>query len=156
MRIPRVTPQQPLTYLWERHREMMRRIVAGDKPIEIARDMNMTPTRMSIIMNSPAFKNELARLSSKADEAALDIRTRIRGSAVKAMDLLEQALDPKAALHQSLSGANKVKVAQDMLDRDGHGAVQKAQVNVNHAHLTGDDIAELRRRRAARLMETNG
>jgi len=150
VRIPKVPVKQPLTHLWERHREIMRRLISGHRPSDIAKDLGMTNTRMSIIMNSPAFKSELARLSRRADEAALDIQGRIAKSAVQAMALLEQALDPTAALHQKLSAAKVVDTAQDMLDRAGHSAIKRQQIESVSTTLTSDDIAQLRAAREAR------
>lgn len=150
MRIPKVPVKQPLTYIWERHKEIMRRLISGHKPIDIAADMDMTPARLSIIMNSPAFKEELARLSRRADEAAVDIQGRIAKSAVKAMDLIEQALDPSQEMHQKLSAGKIIDISQDMLDRAGHGAVKRAQIESVSTTLTRDDIAQLREARQAR------
>lgn len=121
------------------------------KPIEIARDMGMTPGRVSIIMNSPAFKNELARMSEKANEKAFDIGGRIKESSIKAMDLLEKVLDPAAAEFQQANIGLKVKVAQDMVSRAGYAPVTKVQAQVAHAVLTSDDIALLRQRRDERV-----
>ena len=75
MRVPdeHKTPAQPLTHLWERHKEIARRLVAGDRQKDIADDMKMTYSRMSIICNSPAFKTQIQRLSMGADNNALQV-----------------------------------------------------------------------------------
>lgn len=142
-----IEPMQPLTHLWERHREIMRRLVAGERPTEIAHALGFTTSRMSIIMNSPAFKNELARLSRSADEKAADISGRIKESSIKAMNLLERILIPDSAEARETHINQKIKVAQDMLNRAGHSPILRAQVQHAHAVVTADDIMKLRQRR---------
>lgn len=136
------TPKQPITYLWERHREIIRRLVAGDKQVDIARDLNMTQGRLSIICNSPAFQNQLRRISEGADEVAKDVQTRIQELSNDAITVLETAiLNGKA---EGLNLKTRAAIAQDVLDRAGHGSVKKVQ-SVDIV-LTGNDIEEMRSR----------
>lgn len=145
-RVPRrAVPSQPITHLWERQKEIARRLVAGHRQIDIARDYNMTPGRISIICNSPVFKKYLASLSTIREERAVDIGEKIREGATKGAELLVDILSNDNA-HISL----KAKVAMDLLDREGHGKVTKVQTEVTH-HLTGDRIAELKRLREEKL-----
>jgi len=144
MRVPTGNiPFQPLTHLWERHNEIARRLVSGDRPIDIAHSMGMTTSRLSIIMNSPAFKMRVAELSALANKSAADVQTRINELAVDSMAILESVIRDRKA--EGISPALKIKVAQDVLDRAGYSAVQKTA----SLSLTGDDIDELRRRRDA-------
>lgn len=143
MRVPTGNiPSQPLTHLWERHNEIVRRVVAGDRPIDIAHQMGMTTSRMSIIMNSPAFKARVAELSALANKNASDVQGRISELAIESMTILEDAIRAK---QEGVSPALKIKVAQDVLDRAGYSAVQKTA----SLSLTGQDIDELRKRRDA-------
>lgn len=124
----------------------MRRLVAGERPIEIASSLGMTTARLSIIMNSPIFKQELARLSTGADRGAIDVAGRIQETSIKAMEILESLLDGRA-VDKGMTSFQQAKLAQDMLDRAGHGAVQKRQVAVMSTVLTPEDIEELKRRK---------
>ena len=136
------TPQQPITYLWERHREIIRRLVAGDKQVDIARDMEMTQGRLSIICNSPACQNLLKRISAGADEVAKDVQTRIQELSNDAITILETAI--LNGKNEGLSFKAQTDIAKDVLDRAGHGSVKKIQsVDVV---LTGSDIEEMRLR----------
>jgi hypothetical protein len=153
MRVPRrEIPTQPITFLWERHQEIARRLVAGERPIDIARSMNMTPTRISIIMNSPIFKQQLAKLSSRADESAVNIQERLKEESRNAIDYLSKVLKGDAnEAGGNCSPALRSSVAKDILDRAGHGKIQKIhQVNENII-LTGDRIEELKRKRQEML-----
>jgi hypothetical protein len=148
MRIPRVRkgiPSQPITYLWERQREIARRLVVGDRQCDIARDLNMTPGRMSIICNSTIFKKYLGSISERREEKACDISEKIRKGAELGVTVLYDALSSNDA-HISL----KAKIAQDFLDREGHGKVSTVKTEVTHV-LTAGKIEELKRLRAERL-----
>lgn len=145
MRVPSGDiPAQPLTHLWERHKEIIRRLVAGERQVDIAKDLQMTQSRMSIICNSPAFKSQLARMSEGADSSALSVQDRITNLSVDAISVLEDALQ-----EDILPIKEKAKVAQDMLDRAGHSAVKK--VHTIQETLTQADIDEMRLRQARQV-----
>ena len=140
-RVPGKEISQPLTHLWERHKEIMRRLVAGDRQVDIARDLQMTQSRMSIICNSPAFKTQLERLSIGADNNALDVQDRVTALSSDAMSVLEDVLQNGEGVPKRL----QVEVAKDIMDRAGHGAVKKTATIT--ATLGAEDIAEMRERR---------
>jgi hypothetical protein len=140
---PRKPAAQPLTQMWDRHKEIARRLLAGDRAVDIATDLGMTQSRLSIIRNSPIFIQHMQSLQVKCDNTAVEVRDRIARCSPKAMDVLEDILDDK---HGKYDPALQVKVAHDMLDRDGFGAVQKS-ANFS-AVITGDDIERLKQRKA--------
>lgn len=142
MRVPSgVEPAQPLTHMWERHREIARRLVSGDKPREIAQSLGMTETRLSIITNSPVFQIHLQELSAKADEAAADVSGRISKLAIESMTVLENAIRVKS---DEISATQRTKFALESLAMAGFGAVQKV-ASVSTV-LTVDDLNALKRR----------
>jgi hypothetical protein len=148
MRVPRVRkgiPSQPITYLWERQREIARRLVVGDRQVDIASDLGMTQSRMSVICNSPIFKKYLSTLTVRREEKAIDISEKIKKGAELGVDVLYDALTDEKA-HISL----KAKIAMDFLDREGHGKVTTVRSEVTHI-LTAGKIEELKRLRAERL-----
>jgi len=81
-----IIPSNPLTQVTERHREMMRREVCGERPADIARDMGVSPGRLSVIRNSPAYQEELDELSRAADKDATTIAQRIRRMALNVLE----------------------------------------------------------------------
>lgn len=148
MRVPgEQGPSQPLTFLWERHKEIARRLVAGDRQKDIADAMKITYSRMSIICNSPAFKSQLERLSIGADNGALDVQDRVTALSSDAMAVLEDVLQNGDHLPKKL----QVDVARDIMDRAGHGAVKKTATIT--ATLGADDIAEMHKRRERTISE---
>jgi len=115
-------PKQPITHLWERHREIMRRDVAGQKPIIIAQELGMTTSRLSVIMNSPAYVEERNRLSAQADNLSIDVRKKLTELAPKAIGVLEEVIDSKQT---PFNDKLQVRVAETILDRSGYGKETK-------------------------------
>jgi len=64
-------PTRPLINLTERHREMARRLVAGERQIDIARDMGINAPRLSDLTRSPVFASYVDELSGKRDKAII-------------------------------------------------------------------------------------
>jgi hypothetical protein len=117
--------------LKERHHEIKRRLVAGERAIDICRSMGMTPSWLSIVMSSPVFKMEMEKERQLADENAADVSKRLTRLAPDAMQVLEEAIRNKG--DKELSTMQRVYVAKDVLDRAGHGKPQaqtQAQVAV--------------------------
>jgi len=147
MRHPtRSVPKQPITHLWERQKEIARRLIAGHRQIDIARDYDMTPGRMSIICNSPVFKQYLASLCTRREERAVDINALIKKGAESGAQLLVNIVDGTTPAHISL----QAKAAMDLLDREGHGKVSTVRQEVTH-HLTSSRIEELKALREDKL-----
>jgi hypothetical protein len=76
----------------ERHFEILRRMVAGEKPVTIYTEMGMTASWFSIVTSSPVFQSELVRLREEANSNAADIAGRIHKLAPDAMSVLENAI----------------------------------------------------------------
>lgn len=114
----------------ERHFEIMRRLVAGELQTDIAHSLNMTDSWISIVIASPVFQVELAKLREVANGNAADVGARLTKLAPDAMSVLERAIRDKAV---DISIMQQVSVARDVLDRAGHGkpvAAGAAQVAV--------------------------
>jgi hypothetical protein len=107
--------------------------------------MGITPSRFSIICNSPIFREHTLSLSEKANVSVTDIRERIINNAPKALDVLEDVMKNELNIYDKKL---QVKVSRDMLDRAGLGTVNKSEVVV----LTADDIQKLKERRALRVV----
>jgi len=154
MRIPRrAIPAQPLTHLWERHKELARLVVAGERPIDIARTLSMTPCRVSIIMNSPAFKQYVDSLRERVEEGLVDIRKEINKGAQVGVSFLLKLMTDARNEEQPITTTEKFKagLAKDFLDREGHGRVQKVQQTNTMVILNAAKIEELKQKRQAQL-----
>lgn len=153
MRVPSgsLNSAKPVTFLWERHKEVARLLVAGERPVDIAKRLGYTQAWLSTMMNSPVFKDYVKNLSEKKDSEAIDIRKQIEeGASVGVCELLK-ILKGEDQYAEGVSVNLKVKVAQDFLDREGHGKVTKVQNQTTVTVLSEDRIEALKDRRRALL-----
>lgn len=140
-------PKQPITHLWERHREIARRLVAGERQKDIAQDLGMTQSRISIVANSPEMQQAVGELSAKADEEAVDISARLQALSSDAVNVLEHVIKKNTSpFNESL----QVKVAEAILDRAGYARAVKTEGSVNHKisaeGILGEALRTLRER----------
>jgi hypothetical protein len=142
---------KPITYLWERHKEIARRLLAGERPIDICRALGYTQSWLSTIMNSPVFKSYMDKLSEKKDAQALDIRKQIEEGAQVGVSELLKIIKGEGEYREGVSVQQKIKVAQDFLDREGHGKVSKVEHRATVSVLSEDRIKALKERRQALL-----
>lgn len=138
-RLPSSERKYEVTHLWDIHHEIMRLSVAGMKPKDIARVLNVSVPMVSYTMNSTIAKNRLDIMRGARDADAIDIHHRIQELAPVAVDKLEELLDSEI---ENI----KLKAATDILDRAGHGAVKTLRTENIHAHFTGEEIEEMKER----------
>lgn len=113
--------------------------MVGQSTEAIADTLGIKPVTVRNVLNSPLVKGHIAYLNDKADETAVDIRTRIVQLAPNAVDVLENIMN-------SGSETGRLKAATDILDRGGYGAVQKSvSVNVG-AIFPPDKVKEIQER----------
>jgi len=123
--------------MWSLHHEIKRMLLLGMKHVDIAAELGISPVTVSYTANSTIVKRELDLMQGARDMDAVDIGKRIQGLLPKAVDRLEKILDSNVE-------AVALRACQDVLDRGGHGAVQK--VAVAHAQLTKEDLEEIKKR----------
>lgn len=106
------------------HRSMARDIIAmGEvRNKDLARIYNMQPPQISIIVNSPVFIAELARLESMVEENITDVREDIRLLVPRAKQVITEELykeddDPEKPMPLA-ERKLRLSTAFDILDRD--------------------------------------
>lgn len=139
-KLPDVERKYQIQEMWSVHHEITRLLLIGMKEVDIARQLSVTPAMVSYTKNSAVVKRQLALLQGARDLDAVDISQRIKELLPKAVDKLEELLD------NSQNESIQYKVAADVLDRGGHGAVKMFQGQVAHAVLTKQDIDEIKQR----------
>lgn len=141
----------PVTHLWEVHKEIARLSVSGMRPVEISKRLGYTQAWLSVVMNSPVYMKYLASLSERADDKAIDIKRKIQeGAEVGVLELLK-VLKGEGEYKGSVSAPLKVKVAQDFLDREGHGKISTVKQDTTVTILNPTRIQELKENRARLL-----
>ena len=137
-----------LSNMWEHHKEIARRLLLGERQMDIARDMKLSQSWLSIVCCSPAFIKYLDGLRARTESGISDVRKEITAGAVEGIKVLRSLLT-------SDNEQIKLKAATDLLDRDGFGAVKRVEQNVTGTvHLTADRLNELKARRNQMLQES--
>ena len=125
--------------LWDRHKEINRRLALGQENKQIALELGITPTNVSNVRNSHLAREHRSGLQDMADEEASNLKVRIAKDGPVLYEMYQEMLKK-----ENLSDNLRFKMIQDMLDRGGYGAVQKSQ-NIS-AKLTKEDLDELTQR----------
>lgn len=141
-------PNKPLRYLSERHREMARRLVLGERQCDVARAMGISQPRLSDIARSPVFIGYMQALSREREVETLDILEEVRKGACKGLDILLRTLEEGTDEYKEASIRTKVQVIRDLLDREGSAprlSRTQASRQTTNLHLTSEDIEEIKR-----------
>ena len=131
--------------MWELHHEITRRLVLGQKGVDIAKALGCTPQTVSNVRNSPVAQDHIAIMKGARDADTVDLSKRIIEIAPRALTLLEDIIKGEN------DGANaslglRAKEANGMLARVGHGIPQKIQSESVNYHVTSEQIADIKRR----------
>lgn len=135
------------------HREIARRLVLGQKASHICVSLNMSVSRMSIIINSPLFKLELRRLEEERDRDVMNVKKALDEIAPVAVEVVERTM------YMAPDEELRFKAATDILDRAGFGKIVKSDINIrgriDHSTMTEDEIRVLVRERLNRIRESD-
>lgn len=130
----------------EFHHEICRRLLLGQRNKEIAECLGCTPQTVSNVRNSPIVKHRLRELTVQRDVAAVNFSAEVQARAERAFKIVDEALNDETG---EVPLMMRLKEANNILDRvervEGIG-----QRNVHfHAHLTAEDIENLKQRALA-------
>lgn len=126
----------------ELHREIVRRLVLGQRPREIAAELGVTPQTVSNVRNSSVVRQYMEMLQQGRDADVVAVQRRIKELAAVAIDVLEEAMED-----ESTPMGVRVRAAIDVLDRGGHAAPKR--VEFLHGVFTRKDLEELKQRAIA-------
>ena len=147
-RLPSNNRQYEIKSLQERHREILRRLALGQGSKDIASSLSITPQVVHYVKNSQIGKRELNLIQGARTADAVEVSNQIQELAPQALETLDNIM-----LDEESPDALKVKIAVDLLDRAGHGAVKK-NLNVNQ-QLTQKDLEDIKSR-AKEVGRVNG
>ncbi len=134
-------------HLWESHHEVLRLLVLGRKPKEIAAITGFGENFISNLRNSPIAEEQLEILSVGRDAETVAATTIIAKAQPKAAQLLADIINGE----EEASVNQKIGVAQDMLSRGEHGHVQRVKADIKHG--LSDETLALIKERAAEAKE---
>ena len=147
-------PQRTMKPLLARQREVARRLTLGEKQKDIAPELGYTPQAISYMKRkNPAFQEHLEDLQEAKDNEVISLRNKVSAGASAGLDILVKILTPRTEEHQKADLKTKVRVAQDLLDRDGRAPRTTAsKISGQHLHavLSVEDIEEIKQAAAER------
>ena len=136
-------PEQQLQLVRPIHREIMRRLVCGEKPVAIARDLELSQSRLSIVMNSPLFMAEFKKLEENVTESVVDnlsdVDKRLRVLAPNAVEVINSIM-----ITRKTPLPLKRACARDILDlvkQSNRDMAERQQNNSNSAYDLGEIIS---------------
>jgi hypothetical protein len=132
-------PESLAGKLRARHHAIARMMVAGATDAEICRAVGCTPPTIAALRDSPAFMALYAEYAAMADEAAIDLKTRLTVAAGLAADEITRRL---ATESENIPIKELRDTMTSLLDRVGHGPTQKVE-NASLV-LSLEDIREMK------------
>lgn len=110
------------------HRSMARALVVGRlRPKDLAIQYGYSYAQISVIINSPLFKVEVARIEALVEHNTCNVRAELEALQPRSLEVLAEDL-------HSESGTLRNKTALEILDRTGHPKGAPVQ---KHTHLHG-------------------
>lgn len=139
-RMPVRTREYDLVQLQDNHRAAIRMMALGASNEEVGKALGLGMLAVTTIRNSPLTRAEIERLQGALNANVERVRERIvslQGEAVeKVYELMYHAHKDEVQL----------KAAERLLDMGGNSRVQKIEANVNHSHLSRNEIEEIKQR----------
>ena len=138
-RLPTGNRKYNIQGMWDIHHEILRLLLIGMKPIEVAKTLNISPVTVSYTANSPIAKRRLDVMRGARDADALDVSQQIKNLCPAAVRVLEDSLSSDLE-------ANRLKASLAILDRAGHAPVQRIKAEHTHNHFSVEEINDIKQR----------
>jgi len=145
----RVDPSKKKTFeistMWEIHHEIVRRLLIGQKVVNIAKDLNISEATVSYTRNSPVVRDKLEIMKGARDAETLDLAKRIRENAPQSLRLLEDIISGEVD-GVSIGIGLRAREANTMLARSGFGPIQNIKGAILHGHYSREEIEDIKKR----------
>lgn len=122
--------------LWGHHHEVARLAICGFSDTAIAEELGITSATVGRIRQLPAVREKLRSLTERKDQTVLPMAQRIKGLSDLALQRIRETLEIDAAQDDVRMLALQVNTAQDILDRNGYGAVKRTIAVNTHEMIT--------------------
>ena len=129
--------------LWESHNEICRRLALGQKAVDVAREMNISPQTVSNVRNNPLARARIDALMEARDKEVEDIVMTVRAMAPTALEVLQRTMEVGMSgdLQEKDSRKDAISAAKEIL---GHAIPKKVEAEVLHGHLTLEQIERMK------------
>lgn len=128
-----------------RHFKILDMCLHGKTNKQICDELSMSPSQVSIIINSPSFQHELAKRRSQIDDLT---NSRIASKVDEVHDAIKRGA--RAAADRLLGGvlseneAIAIKSSSEILDRAGYPKISRLESRSVTINLTADDVDLIR------------
>ena len=130
------------------HHEILRLTVLGVTPKRIAEHVGLSATTVDRILRSDLVKKRLEQLQVARTANTLSVTRRLVEMAPKALDVLEEALHDETSPIR-----DRVKVAQDLMDRSGNSKITRGRIEVEHGGKVKNLIQRVKENAASRAVD---
>ncbi len=131
--------------LQDKHREVIRLSLRGHNNKTIATILDCGAQNISDILNSTIVRKHIEELQLRRDTAAVTVQDELADLSEMAVDCMREILNDEV----EASPALKMKVADSVLDRAGHGKQTSVNFHGTSLQLTLKDIDAVKERAAA-------
>ena len=137
----RETKAPQIVALRERHHAIARLIAEGKKPGEAALLCRYSQSRVSILLDDPAFRELVEHYRGLVNAEFVDFQKKLAELGVDAAMILQERLEETP---NEISDALLLQLVQVSADRTGHGPSAKSEVNIKIG--LADRLAQARER----------
>lgn len=127
------------------HREVIRRLVMGQRPADIAMALGISEGTIYNMQRSELFQQELQRMQGLRDKNAVDVSDVLRDIAPVALNVVERIM------YSSQSDKVRLDAARDILNRAGYGTTLRVVSDINYHQYTDDELEQILASRLERL-----
>lgn len=137
---PPLTRKYQITDLSERHNEILEMHALGMKSVDIAKVLGVTPIMVNYTVNSELGRARIAEIRSLSVADTVDIAKRIQDALPDAIAFLHDTVRA-----EDVSVGLRIKASTELLDRGGFPRATRVEGKFMTAHLTHDDVEEIKR-----------
>jgi len=134
-----------LGHLYAVHKEILRRLVLGQKPKDIAEALGVTRTVVTYTQNSELGRQHMRTLEAARDAQTADVSRAILETAPESLSILQDL-----QRDEDTPRALRARVAFGILDRGGYGPTKKSIIDDKRSGTGGifsqKDIEALKQR----------
>lgn len=145
--MPKAPPYEPQA-LNTRHRLIIQMHVQGYQHKEIAQRLGITEPVVRYTLESEIGREQVQAMMEAGDVEAVNVREEISRLAPVALRVLEDVVNGD---EPTASVSLRVKTAQDLLDRAGHGAVHRVDAEHRFGYLNELEKIKDRAKRSGML-----
>jgi predicted transcriptional regulator len=137
-------PSYNLQSMQSKHHNIARMRFLGYNNKQIAAEVGVSESTVSSVINSPIVQAKLRMMQASADKECLDLQKQIAEIAPKALQNIVEVVETGSLHGEGVTAMTVLKESNNLLDRHMGKATQVLKSSHTHAHLTADDIRELK------------